>query len=65
MKGYNYLMFKDNGWGRTMRKLFIVIIGLISTLTIIGCSAQAAAPTPKNQKIVIMYSSIAYSQPNI
>jgi uncharacterized protein YcfL len=58
-------MITDNGWGRTMRKLFIFIIGLISTLTIIGCAAQAAEPTPKNQKIVITFSSIAYSQPNI
>ena len=48
-----------------MRKLALVLVLLISTLSIIGCTAQASTPTIKNQEIVITYFSIVDSPPNI
>ncbi len=48
-----------------MRKMALVLVLLISTLTVIGCTAQASTLNTKNQEIVVTYSSIVDFQPNI
>ncbi len=48
-----------------MRKLALVLVLLISTLTVIGCTALASTPNTKNQEIVVTYFSIIDVPPNI
>jgi len=48
-----------------MRKLALVLVLMIATVAGIGCIAQASAPEAKNQEIVVTYSSIVYSLPDL
>jgi len=48
-----------------MKKLLVVLITLLSSITVIGCSGSIAKPVSSPQKIDITYFSIVYHNPDI
>ncbi len=46
-----------------MRKSILILLTLLASLVVIGCSAQASTPTQASKEIIISYYTIVYATP--